>query len=55
MLGQVALRPRYSALRSERGLTLGRLEDAVTEYLASVQPQLVLNAENDAIFAARAA
>ena len=52
MLGQIAPRPRYSALHSERGLTLARLEDAVQRYLAHVQPELPLNAVNDTIFAA---
>ena len=35
MLGQIAPRPRYSALHSERGLTLARLEDAVTPLSSS--------------------
>src|SRR4030095_744435 len=55
LLGQVALRPRYSALRSERGLTLGPLEGAVTEYLASAPPHRVLTAQNEGVYAARAA
>lgn len=50
MLGQIAPRPRYSALHSERGLTLARLEDAVTQYLANVQAELSRNAVNDTIF-----
>ena len=58
-LGQVATRPRYSALQSERGLTLASLQDAVEHYLAEVQPalslqadsELALTAVNDIIFA----
>ena len=61
-LGQVALRPRYSALKSERGLTLSSLHDAVGQYLADVEPELLLeetselsmSAVNDIIFAAAA-
>ena len=59
-LGQAALRPRYSALQSERGLRLAPLQDAVAQYLADVEPevslqeesQLSLSAVNDIIFAA---
>ena len=58
-LGQVAVRPRYSALESERGLTLAPLQAAVKQYLAEVKPQLSLRAEaelaisavNDVVFA----
>ena len=35
-LGQTAVRPRYSALQSERGLVLARIEDAIEHYLANV-------------------
>ena len=52
MLGQIAPRPRYSALHSERGLTLARLKDAVTQYLANVQAELSRNVVNDTIFTA---
>jgi len=52
MLGQIAPRPRYSPLQTERGLTLARLEDAVTQYLANVQAELSRNAVNDTIFTA---
>jgi dTDP-4-dehydrorhamnose reductase len=52
MLGQIAPRPRYSALHSERGLTLARLKDAVTQYLANVQAELSRNAVSDTIFTA---
>ena len=38
-LGQIAVRPRYSALQSERGLVLARIEDAIEHYLADVKPQ----------------
>src|SRR4030095_11261097 len=59
-LGQIALRPRYSALQSERGLKLASLQDAVGKYLAEVEPkvlpeetsELSLSAVNDIIFAA---
>ena len=59
-LGQAALRPRYSALQSERGLGLAPLQDAVERYLADVEPapslqeesELSLSAVNDIIFAA---
>ncbi|MBA2411889.1 MAG: sugar nucleotide-binding protein [Burkholderiaceae bacterium] len=51
-LGQIALRPRYSALQSERGLTLAPLESAVEEYLTHVEPELSLTAVNEIIFAA---
>jgi dTDP-4-dehydrorhamnose reductase len=59
-LGQVALRPRYSALQSERGLKLASLQDAVGQYLVDVEPNLLLektsevsvSAVNDTIFAA---
>ena len=54
-LGQIALRPRYSALRSERGVTLAPLEDAVDEYLANAQPELSLTTVNEIIFAAASA
>ena len=61
-LGQVALRPRYSALQSERGLKLASLQDAVSQYLVDVEPDLLLDktaelpmsAVNDIIFAAAA-
>ncbi|HVG04707.1 MAG TPA: family 1 glycosylhydrolase [Burkholderiaceae bacterium] len=36
-LGQIAMRPRYSALQSERGLTLACLQDAVEQYLTEVE------------------
>ena len=52
LLGQIAPRPRYSALHSERGLTLAKLEDAVTQYLANVETKLSRNAVNDTIFTA---
>ena len=45
-LGQVALRPRYSALQSERGLRLASLREAVGQYLADVEPEL-LQEESD--------
>ena len=62
MLGQVAVRPRFSALQSERGLTLAPLQAAVEQYLAEVKPQLSLRAEpelaisavNDVVFAGTA-
>ena len=50
-LGQVALRPRYSALQSERGMTLDPIENAVDRYLADVEPEVSLSAVNDIIFA----
>ena len=58
-LGQIAVRPRYSALQSERGLTLARLQDAVEKYLAEAEPEaadrnesdLLLSAVNDMNFA----
>ena len=61
-LGQVAVRPRYSALQSERGLTLASLHDAVEQYLSEVElevplrgeSELSLGAVNDIIFAAAA-
>ena len=61
-LGQVALRPRYSALQSERGLKLASLRDAVDQYLIDVEPEvslqetseLSMQAVNDIIFAAAA-
>lgn len=52
MLGQIALRPRYSALHSERGLTLAPLDNAVKRYLADVQPPLT--AVNDIVFVTKA-
>lgn len=54
-LGQIALRPRNSALRSERGLTLAPLENSVEQYLARVQPELSLAAVKDSIFTASSA
>lgn len=45
-LGQVALRPRYSALQSERGLRLAPLQDAVERFLAEVEPELSLQTES---------
>jgi len=51
-LGQVALRPRYSALQSERGVTLAPIEAAVEQYLADIEPDVLLNAVNDVVFAA---
>jgi len=61
-LGQVALRPRYSALQSERGLKLALLQDAVDQYLIDVEFEvglektsgLSMQAVNDIIFAAAA-
>ncbi len=59
-LGQIALRPRYSALQSERGLTLGSLHEAVEQYLADVElapreeSELSLGAVNDIMFTAAA-
>ena len=49
-LGQVALRPRYSALQSERGLALAPIEAAVEQYLADIEPDILLNAVNDQVF-----
>ena len=37
-LGLIAPRPRYSALASERGWIIPPLEEALTEYLAAVEP-----------------
>ncbi len=58
MLGQVAVRPRYSALQSERGLRMASLQDAVEQFLAEVEPAWSQHAEpklpsavNDVIFA----
>ena len=51
-LGQVAPRPRYSALQSERGLALAPIEVAVEQYLADIEPEVLLNAVNDLVFSA---
>ena len=50
-LGQIALRPRYSALQSERGLTLATLQDAVEQYLVEVETEAVQN-ESDLLLGA---
>ena len=44
--------PRYSALQSERGLTLAPIEVAVEQYLADIEPEVLLNAVNDLVFSA---
>jgi len=52
--GQVAIRPRYSALETERGMSLPLLFDGVERYLADVEPELALfDAANDVAFAER--
>ncbi|HWL74279.1 MAG TPA: SDR family oxidoreductase, partial [Burkholderiaceae bacterium] len=51
-LGQVAVRPRYSALQSERGLTLASLPDAVEQYLAEVEPDAVHSSSSDLLLTA---
>lgn len=49
-LGQIAVRPRYSALRSERGLMLAPIEDAIQHYLADAKHELSMHAVNDMSF-----
>ncbi|MBC8089469.1 MAG: sugar nucleotide-binding protein, partial [Phycisphaerae bacterium] len=52
-LGQVAVRPRYSALETERGMSLPKLLDGVERYLADVEPAIaLLDAANDLAFVA---
>lgn len=51
-LGQVAVRPRYSALRSERGLTLASLQGAVEQYLVEVEPDASRQQESDLLLRA---
>jgi dTDP-4-dehydrorhamnose reductase len=46
-LGQVAVRPRYSALQSERGLTLAKLQDAIEQYFTEVEPTASHQNESD--------
>jgi len=43
------VRPRYSAMQSERGLTLASLQDAVEQYLAEVEPVASYQSEFDEI------
>jgi dTDP-4-dehydrorhamnose reductase len=50
-LGQIAMRPRYSALNSERGSPLAPLDNAVERYLADVQLEPSANAVNEDVFA----
>ncbi|MBA2548121.1 MAG: sugar nucleotide-binding protein [Burkholderiaceae bacterium] len=55
-LGQIAMRPRYSALETERGLILPLLQDSVERYLANVETELMLlDAANEIAFTSAAA
>jgi hypothetical protein len=45
------MRPRYSALNSERGSPLAPLDNAVERYLADVQLEPSANAVNEDVFA----